>query len=144
LVAGFPPNPHVSLLLARRAARTRTPWTESALREAVAEDRVLAVVPGKRGRVTDAALSPDGTKLFVKTQDAVDVYDTKTVRLLQTTAGSDRVVVATQLTGPHPVALTKGKDGLVMWHLGQSPAPQRSLPQTHPSHSVFSRDGRTL
>jgi len=57
-------DPEQALLLARQAFVTRpTAEAEAVLRQAVADDRMLALVPGRRGRALGVAFSRDGRKL---------------------------------------------------------------------------------
>ena len=84
--AALPLDPHVSLFLAREAINLRhTLVAESALRSALAEDRVKSVaVLRPPGSIRDASLDSTGSRAVTVGQSGVQVWDVARKKLLAT------------------------------------------------------------
>ncbi|WP_406490579.1 hypothetical protein OHB06_00865 [Streptomyces sp. NBC_01604] len=145
-------DPRQARLLARRAySAAPTAEAEAVLRQAAADDRLITMLPGNRGRALGVAFSPDGRQLADTSTDG-------TVRVWQWAGGRIAGRTPRVLRGHEGEAwspafspdgrnlATAGLDGTVrVWALGSTATPLVLHGHKGPVWTVaFSPDGRQI
>src|SRR5262245_22403157 len=110
-------DPERSLQLAGRAFRTaNTKQAEEALRRAVLESRVRAVLRGHTDAINAMAISPDGKTLATASKDRTGrIWDSATGTLLHELRGHAASVDSVAFDADGARVVTAGKDGARVW-----------------------------
>ena len=114
-------DPQESLRLALSGVSSApTAQAVSALRAALAEANVDAVLRGHRGPVTGAAFSPDATRVVTSSDDGTAaVWDARSGRRLRVLRGHEGRVLSAAFSPDGRLILTAGADGTArLWDAG--------------------------
>jgi WD40 repeat protein len=149
-LSALPTDPSESVRLAAEALDTReTPEAEDALRRALEQSRVRAVMVGQRDGVNQARYSPDGRRVVTAGNDGTArVWDGRTGRQLALLRSSGRPLYAVAFDASGRRVLAAGEDGTVsVWGVRGGRLLQTLNPHAgvlRPPWVAFSRDGERI
>jgi WD40 repeat protein len=111
-IAALSSDPQEAIRLALQALREKsTPQAEDALRQALSESRVTAVLPHDDW-VNDAAFSSDGTKVLTASDDdTAGIWNASTGKEIHVLRGHEGDVVSARFSHDDRRVVTGGKDG---------------------------------
>ncbi|MGW0828407.1 nSTAND1 domain-containing NTPase [Streptomyces sp. NPDC002845] len=145
-------DPRQARLLARRAyTAAPTAEAEAVLRQAVADDRLITVLPGNRGRALGVTFSPDGRQLADTSEDGtIRVWQWANGRIVGSTPrvlrGHEGEAWSPAFSPDGRYLATAGLDGTVrVWAVGGTAKPLVLHGHKGPVWTVaFSPDGRQI